>query len=132
MLSQTLTRKISKLAYASLDLVSSRHRHFSFITRRNTIVAYGYNKTFRTHPMSWRFQHRFNDVHSELAALIDFPYRYSSLCDYEFINIRIRRDNNQFGLAKPCKCCKHMLGFFGVSGIHYTNERGEWVYDNLY
>jgi hypothetical protein len=130
-ISKTLERKITKLAHASLDLVSSRHRHFSFITKRNTIVSYGYNKTFRTHPLASVFNHRFNDIHSELSALINFPYG-KDLSNYQFINIRIRRDNNGLGLARPCKCCKHMLAFFGVKEILYTNEFGNWDYEKIY
>jgi deoxycytidylate deaminase len=131
MLNRTLIRKINKLALASLDLIQSRHRHFSFITQRNRIISYGYNKIFRSHPISCRFNHRFNDIHSELAAILDFPYHYRTLNMYQFINLRIRRDTNKFGLAKPCKCCRNMLTFFGVRGIYFTNEYGDWVYDNI-
>ncbi len=131
MLSQTLEKKILRLAYASLDLVTAKYRHFSFITQRNRIICYGYNKVFRSHPLAQQFKHRFADVHSELAAILTFPYRLRELAEFDFINLRIRRDNDKPGFSRPCKCCKNMLHFFGVENIYYSTDEG-WSYERIY
>src|SRR6185369_11152009 len=112
MLSSTLSDKVCKLAFASLELPTGRNRHFTFVVKRNTVVCYGYNQAFKSHPLSAKFGHRFNDIHSELSAILNFPLPVKLLRDYTFINIRVRRIDGKLGLAAPCKYCEQLLSSF--------------------
>lgn len=127
MFSKGLERKLLKVAYANLSKIRCKHRHFTFIMRRNAIIAFGYNQVFKSHPIANKFLHRFSDVHSELAAILQFPYPIVDLKKYQMINMRIRRDNGKLGMAKPCSNCIKMLSFFDIKSIIYTNREGEWT-----
>ena len=70
-------------------------KHVSIIVRKNEIVAVGTND-FRTHPLAKKYGYRFDEVHSELDALL----RYRGPKD----NLKL----NRFGdmrMSKPCCNC---------------------------
>jgi tRNA(Arg) A34 adenosine deaminase TadA len=127
MISISLEKKIRRLAYASLDLINAQKQHFTFITRRNKIISFGYNRIFYTHPKSFKWGHRFNDIHSELSAINSFPYHLRELPEYNVINVRIRRLDNSLALARPCPFCTNMLQAFGVRKVLYTTNEGRWA-----
>jgi tRNA(Arg) A34 adenosine deaminase TadA len=124
MISQKLQNKIVELAQASAELPNSSKKHFSFICNKNRIISFGWNNGFKSHPLSARYGHRFNGIHSELAAIRNFPYQIGTLGLYRFINVRILA-SGQVGMAKPCGYCQHLLHDFGVSHVYYSNDRGE-------
>jgi len=130
-MSPTLQSKIERIIQSNKHKVKSRHIHFSFFVKRNRIICYGFNKVFFTHPLSARFQTRFNDIHSELAAISRFPYRIRELKDYDLINVRVRRDNNKFALARPCSKCIKMLLNFGIYEVSYSNEIGGFSHERI-
>ncbi len=93
--------------------------HFTFITRRNNVIALGWNESNKTHPIANTFGHRFNLIHSELGALNHFPYPISHLSKYRLINIRLTHDD-ELAMSKPCKRCRKMLRHFNVNEIEYS------------
>lgn len=125
-MSPALERKINKLVSASLDLPNCHQRHFSFIVKRSTIVSFGWNKSYKTHPLAAKWGHRFSDIHSELSAIANFPYHISELNNYDFINVRVRRDNGLYGYSAPCLHCTKMLIAFGITSITYVNRNSQW------
>ncbi len=125
-MNRNLEEKIRKLAFAHLDCIDARNRHFTFITKRNKILCFGHNKIFHSHPIAYKFNHRFNDIHSELAAISSFPYSIRELRDYEVINLRIRRIDNSYGVSIPCLNCIKMLVSFGINSVTCTNRQGNW------
>jgi hypothetical protein len=92
----------------------------------NKVVSWGFNKAFRTHPLALKFQHRFADIHSELAAIASFPYRIKELRNYEIVNVRVKRIDNLFGYAMPCIYCIPMLQSFGFTKVTFSDGDGLW------
>lgn len=123
-------QKLIKLARQLLNGVPSRQKHFSFLIIRNKVVSFGFNYSFKTHPLAKKYGHRFSSTHSELKALADFPFRTSKLSDCKLINIRIMA-NGSLGMSKPCNHCQVMLRDYGIKVIVYTDWRGKFQYLNL-
>ncbi len=109
-------------ARAVLPLITSRHRHISFIVDGNKIVSTGYAQLFKTHPLAKKYGHRFSCIHSELHAIKNFPGVPRELSRYVMINIRFLA-NGTVGMAKPCIRCQKMLGDFGIKRIYFTTKR---------
>jgi len=123
MISAKLHSKILRLATASLDLPNCNKKHFSFIVNKNRIISFGYNQSYTTHPLSAKYGHRFNDIHSELAAIINFPYAPRFLQDYVLINVRLRKDSS-IALSRPCIYCIKLLTDFKMYEVYYTSNDG--------
>jgi tRNA(Arg) A34 adenosine deaminase TadA len=123
-------RKIIKLSRKYIEYPEGRTKHFTFIMKRNTVIAMGWNLTHKTHPIAHRFSHRFDSIHSELNALLNFPFPLSKLRDYNIINIRLRKDGT-IGLAKPCKHCYNMLYAFGVKEMIYSINDNQFMHISL-
>lgn len=95
--------KISKYTDIASPIALSIPRpkkHVSIIIRKNEIVSVGTNN-FRTHPLAKKYGYRFDEVHSELDALLKYkgPKDNLKLVNYRF---------NRFGdmrMSKPCCCC---------------------------
>jgi tRNA(Arg) A34 adenosine deaminase TadA len=125
-ISARLENRMKSIVDNNLHKITATHRHFSFIVRKARIIAWGYNKTYKTHTIANRFGHRFNDIHAELHVLTRFPYPLRKLHQYDLYNVRVRRIDGTFALAKPCVYCSLMLAAFGISQVFYTNETGGW------
>lgn len=111
---------------SSLDMPTSSKKHFSFIVERNKIISYGWNNGYRTCPISARYGHRFSGIHSELAAIRNFPYPPVFLSQYRIVNLRVLSAGT-LGLSKPCVYCQKMLFDFGISDIWYSTNTGEFI-----
>lgn len=123
MISNKLKNKIYDFTWKNIDKPEGRNKHFTFITQRSKIICYGYNQSFKTHPLGAKYNARFNAIHSELDAIKNFPYMINSLYQYDMINIRVRGDHT-FGLSKPCYSCHKLLIFFGVREVYYSTNEG--------
>jgi len=75
-------------------------KHVSIILKKNEIVSTGVNRT-KTHPLAKRYGYYFDEVHSELDALL----RYKGMKDgLTLVNFRF----NRFGemrKSRPCRLC---------------------------
>ena len=93
-------------------------KHVSIIVRKNEIVSMGTN-TFRTHPKAKELGYRFDEVHSELDALLRYKGPKDGL---KLFNFRF----NRFGdmrMSKPCrKCLPWCEALF--DGIWFTTNDG--------
>tara|TARA_R100000700_G_C3074427_1_gene83027 strand:+ start:19 stop:393 length:375 start_codon:yes stop_codon:yes gene_type:complete len=114
-------RNIIKLTDIALPVSLSIPRpkkHVSVIVRKNEIVSVGTNN-FRTHPKAKELGYRFDEVHSELDALLRYkgPKDNLKLFNYRF---------NRFGdmrMSKPCcKCLPWCLALFDK--IWYSTNEG--------
>ena len=117
--------KLVKLSHKMLDLPDVQNRHFSFILMKNNILSMGHNTGYKTHPLAKRYGHRFNAIHSELAAVKNFPYPPSLLGKCKIVNIRIMANGN-LGMSKPCKHCSKLLQDFDLTNVWYTNKQGQF------
>lgn len=127
MVSTTLIERIDRIIQNNLHLPEGRQKHYSFITRRNKIYAWGYNQSFKSHPTAAKFGHRFNSIHSELSAIKSFSYPLSTLREYSLVNVRVNPTGTIRSLAKPCPKCLYFLSCFNLHEVQYTNERGVFV-----
>lgn len=87
---------------------------------------FGYNDGFHTHPLAKKFGHRYSAIHSELAALKNFPHNIDYLDKCTLINLRINK-SNQLCMSKPCIKCQAMLAVFGIKRIFYTDYFGNFI-----
>ena len=108
-----------------IDLPDSRTKHFSFILLRNKVVSLGYNLTWKTTPLSNRYNYRFSNLHSEVAAIRNFPYPIFFLPKFRMVNVRIMA-NGEIGLSKPCDICQKLLKDFGVNELYYSKHGGDF------
>lgn len=122
MITKRLERRIFKICQELFE-VPNGNKHFSFICDRNRIVCLGWNNTRKTHPLANKFQCRFNAIHSELDAILNFPYRVSDISSFSLVNVRLMM-NRSVGLSKPCKPCQNLLNFFGVNDVTYSTAAG--------
>jgi len=126
MIPNSLEQRLKRIAFNNAYKVLSNKIHFSFIVERTRIICWGYNKIRKSHPLAAQYEHRFNDIHAELAAISNFPYRVRYLKNFSLFNLRIRRDNGQFAMAMPCLHCQTMLTEFGLNEVYFTNSNGVW------
>ena len=93
-------------------------KHTSLIIRKGNIVSIGTNQS-KTHPLAKKYGYRYNEVHSELDALLRYKGPKTNLT---LVNYRM----NRFGdmrLSKPCSNC--MLWCASIfDKIYYTTSDG--------
>ena len=98
----TITRieRLTNIALPTALSISRPKKHVSIIVRKNEVVAVGTNN-FRTHPKAKEYGYRFDEVHSELDALL----RYRGLKDnLKLFNFRFNRFA-EMRISKPCRLC---------------------------
>lgn len=121
--------KYENLIEKSFDLIelpNCKRKHFSFVLWKKKIISVGWNNAWRTHPISNKFGHRFNAIHSELAAIKNMSRPVSFLKECKLVNIRVNRHGLVL-MSKPCGSCENMLKYFGIREIVYTNNDGKFV-----
>jgi len=92
-------------------------KHCSLIIHKNNIISVGINQ-FKTHPKAKEIGYRYDEVHSELDALL----RCKQKGNLTLLNIRF----NRFGemrLAKPCHLCMPWCKMI-FDSIYYTTPEG--------
>ena len=96
-------------------------KHVSLITtRKGAILAYGTNQ-LRTHPLAKQYGYRYDEVHSELDALLKLP-KGADRNDLVLLNFRF----NRFGdmrISKPCCLCLPWCQAV-FSDIFYSTDEG--------
>tara|TARA_R100001082_G_scaffold81061_1_gene48051 strand:+ start:3698 stop:4084 length:387 start_codon:yes stop_codon:yes gene_type:complete len=114
---ETKLNKCIRVAFPVSQEIQRSKKHVSLIVRKNEIVSVGTNN-FRTHPMAKKFGYRFEEVHSELDALLRYRGPKDNLT---LVNFRY----NRFGdmrISKPCsKCLPWCVSLFD-NIWHSTNE----------
>ena len=96
------SRKILKLVETAKPVcmnIPRQKRHCSLVVCKNEIVSIGTNH-FKTHPRAKRLGYRYDEMHSELDALLKAPQKKN----LHLYNFRF----NRFGemrISRPCKLC---------------------------
>ena len=95
--------KLDKYINAALPIAvdnTRKKKHVSLIVRKGDIVSVGINK-IKTHPLAKKYGYRYNEMHSELDALLKYKGSKDKLV---LVNFRF----NRFGdmrMSKPCCLC---------------------------
>jgi deoxycytidylate deaminase len=118
-----ILQKATEFCLAQYNNIQHNYKHFSFIFRKTRLVAFGINAPYKTHPVALRFGHRFASIHSELAAILSFPYPNKELRDCRLINVRVDK-YGKIKMSKPCKNCEPMLSWAGLKEIWYSTNNG--------
>lgn len=93
-------------------------KHTSLILRKGVVVSVGTNDN-RTHPLAKKYGYRYDEVHSELDALLRYRGPKNNLV---LVNYRMNRFGD-FRRSKPCcKCMPWCIGIFDK--IYYTTHDG--------
>jgi len=99
--------------------------HYSFVLRKNKVLALGKEYRGKTHPLAMKYGYKYPTIHSELDAfrqLHKADLRDGSLV---LVNTRIS-STGVLGMARPCKYC---IGWVTeiFDEIWYTNQEGVLV-----
>jgi|SRR5581483_2693052 len=94
-------------------------RHFSFIVQRNKVLSFGWNKKKKTHPLAFKYGFEYPNIHSEIDAIINFPYTPWLLRKCILVNIRLNIFQ-QLRMSKPCRFCMKALCAFEFKEIWYS------------
>lgn len=101
-----------------------RHKLGAVVVYKNRPVGFGFNKPYKTHPMS---TNKYNTVHAELDAIIGIPYKYlinSSIYVYR------ETKTGKPACSKPCQHCMELIKRVGIKKIFYT-DNGFYKEENI-
>ena len=93
-------------------------KHCSLIIHKNKIVSVGVNGIGKTHPRAKQIGYRYDEVHSELDAVLKCTHRKN----LTLLNLRF----NRFGemrIARPCRLCMPWCKMY-FDSIYYTMPEG--------
>lgn len=101
-----------KLSYKS----EYHHQIGAVLIKKNKIVGTGFNKPYKTHPLS---NHPFRTIHAELDAILDADKE-----DIEGSTIYVYRQhrNGSLATAKPCEHCQELLKRYNIKKVCYTDS----------
>jgi hypothetical protein len=119
----TKLEKIRQIAMPVSMEIPRPKKHVSIIVRKNEIVSIGTNN-FRTHPLAKKYGYWFDEVHSELDALLRYKGPKNNLT---LLNFRY----NRFGDMRMSKPCCRCLPWCGVifDNIWYSTNNGMKKYE---
>lgn len=120
-----LEQKIIRQSYDLINLPQSRHKHFSFLVKRNKILNVAWNHSRKTHPHSKQWDYTFQTIHSELALVISSSMYKNEFKRLKMYNVRIT-SGGKIAMAAPCVTCQVMLEYFGFNELYFTNNSGEF------
>lgn len=96
--------------------------HYSFVLRKNKVLALGKEYRGKTHPLAMKYGYKYPTIHSELDAFRQL--HKSDLRDGSLVLVNTRiSSTGVFGMARPCKYC---IGWVTeiFNEIWYTNQEG--------
>lgn len=111
---------------AKKNLEFFRNLHFSFILRRNKIVAEGSNirKTDTFAIKTGRQIFGYN--HAEIACIKSFKKTGINPKDCQLVSIRLPRRPGGLLLAACCPNCRRAVKSLGITTIYYSQNDGQF------
>tara|TARA_Y100001937_G_scaffold56690_2_gene77883 strand:- start:118 stop:483 length:366 start_codon:yes stop_codon:yes gene_type:complete len=97
--------------------IDRKKKHCSLIIHKNNVISVGTNH-FKTHPKAKEIGYRYDEVHSELDALLRCKQRGG----LTLVNVRF----NRFGdmrIARPCRLCMPWCKMM-FDKIYFTTPEG--------
>lgn len=123
MLTKHLIQRLISTAKNLSQNIVAKQKHVTFIVRGNKIIAHGCNSVLKTHPLAAKngYSKANFTIHSELAALINFPNDKFRLDKCKVINIRIG-NSGKLKPSEPCVVCKKLLLLANVKNMWYSDS----------
>ena len=106
---------------AARNKMFKERTHFSFVIRKNKVIAIGKEQRDKTHPLAVKYGYKYPTIHSELDAFRQL-HKSDIRDSLVLVNTRISI-TSKFGMSRPCKYC---IGWVGeiFNEVWYTNEEG--------
>ena len=120
---KNLWNRIVNKSYEIASEMDNIYKHMSFILYKSSIVSVGRNYQFKTHTQAVRMGYRYGFIHSELNAVVNFPFEPAKLRDCVLVNTRVGK-NGLLSISRPCQNCQRMIVAMGFKKVLYTNEFG--------
>lgn len=115
-----------KLAWSITTKLTEQHwKHVSIILDGKTPVSYGFNHPYKTHPIGYKYLHRYHSLHSEVHAIVSYKGKVSDFKRLSILNIRLDRDGI-VKMSRPCCNCLPLLLNLGFKQIFFTNKDGDF------
>ena len=110
------------MAFPKALEIARTKKHISLILdKKGSVLSIGCNE-MRTHPEAAKIGYRYNEVHSELDALLRLDKRMRNDKDLILLNYRFNRFGD-FRISRPCvKCMPWCTAIF--KEIIYTTRNG--------
>ena len=98
--------------------IERQKKHVSLVVRKGIVESVGVNQ-FKTHPMAKKYGYRYDEVHSELDALLKYKGSKDGLT---LVNFRFNSDG-EMRMSKPCCLCLPWCSAV-FKEIYYTTNDG--------
>ena len=95
--------KISKFIDVARPIslrIERQKKHVSLVVRKGIVESVGTNQ-LKTHPLAKKYGYRYDEVHSELDALLKYKGSKDGLM---LVNFRFNSDG-EMRMSKPCCLC---------------------------
>lgn len=113
--------KFSGIAFPILSNLIQRWRFVAILSSAGHPIAIATNDLNKTSPFANK-QSPYRRLHAEMRCLKKAsPDKISGSTMYVW---RLRNDNDQWGMAKPCLMCQEELLKAGVKKVFYSTEGG--------
>jgi hypothetical protein len=110
--------KFTEVALNHALEIERRKKHVSLLVRNGVVESVGINQ-FKTHPLAKKYGYRYDEVHSELDALIRYKGPKDGL---SLFNFRFNR-YGEMRMSKPCCLCAPWCSAI-FDEIFYTTDKG--------
>ncbi len=98
--------------------IERQKKHVSLVVRKGIVESVGTNQ-FKTHPLAKKYGYRYDEVHSELDALLKYKGSKDGLT---LVNFRFNSDG-EMRMSKPCCLCLPWCSAV-FNDIFYTTNDG--------
>ena len=115
---QLRVNKFTEMALPVALDIDRQKKHVSFIVRKGVVESVGVNQ-YKTHPLAKKYGYRYDEVHSELDALLKYKGPKDGLSLYNF---RFNRYGDM-RMSKPCRLCTPWCDAV-FDEIFYTTDQG--------
>lgn len=106
-----------------------RYKVGSILLRKGKVVGEATN-SMKTHPIQFHWATKAGNpkaihLHAEIHSLITCREEYDTM-----IVARVDK-KGEFKIARPCKICLGAILASDVKHLYFTNEDGEWEYEEI-
>ena len=91
-------------------------------------ISIATNDLNKTHPLTYKHS-PFKKLHAEIKCLRNAPQeKIEGSTLYVW---RLRNDNGQWGMAKPCPICQEEIRQVGIKKVYYSTNEGNFEFMRL-
>lgn len=118
------TQVIKLAGSIACKLTEQNWRHVSIILDGKTPVSCGFNHPYKTHPIGYRYKHRYHSIHAEVHAITSYQGSVQDFKHMSIVNIRLDKAGI-VKMSRPCPNCLPLLRELQFKQIFFTNRQGQ-------